>query len=83
MENIMKQIIASVLISFLLATGALAETCPAMMKQIDQMLAETKQLSSEQVKEIKALRAQGEEAFKEGNQEECQKLLSQAIELLG
>jgi hypothetical protein len=83
MENIMKQIIASILISFLLATGVLAETCPAMMIQIDQMLAETKQLSPEQVKEIKTLRIQGEQAFKEGNQEECQKLLSQAIELLG
>jgi len=47
------------------------------------MLAESKQLSAEQINEVKSLRAQGEEAYKEGNKEECQKLLSQALDLLG
>jgi hypothetical protein len=79
----MKKFLAYVVISFLFISIANAETCPNLIKQIDEMLAESKQLSAEQIKEVKSLRAQGEEAYKEGNKEECQKLLSQALDLLG
>ena len=79
----MKKFLAYVVISFLFISIANAETCPNVIKQIDEMLAESKQLSAEQIKEVKSLRAQGEEAYKEGNKEECQKLLSQALDLLG
>ena len=79
----MKKFLAYVVISFLFISIANAETCPNLIKQIDEMLAESKQLSAEQINEVKNLRAQGEEAYKEGNKEECQKLLSQALDLLG
>jgi hypothetical protein len=79
----MKKFLAYVVISFLFISIANAETCPNLIKQIDEMLAESKQLSAEQINEVKSLRAQGEEAHKEGNKEECQKLLSQALDLLG
>ncbi len=79
----MKKFLAYVVISFLFISIANAETCPNLIKQIDEMLAESKQLSAEQINEVKSLRAQGEEAYKEGNKEECQKLLSQALDLLG
>ena len=79
----MKKFLAYVVVSFLFISIANAETCPNLIKQIDEMLAESKQLSAEQINEVKSLRAQGEEAYKEGNKEECQKLLSQALDLLG
>ena len=79
----MKKFLAYVVISFLFISIANAETCPNLIKQIDEMLAESKQLSAEQINEVKSLRAQGEEAYKEGNKEECQKLLSQALDILG
>ena len=78
-----KHALIILLVSILFSTFAVAETCPNLIKQIDEMLAESKQLSAEQINEVKSLRAQGEEAHKEGNKEECQKLLSQALDLLG
>lgn len=78
-----KQALIILLVSILFSTFAVAETCPNLIRQIDEMLAESKQLSVEQINEVKSLRAQGEEAYKEGNKEECQKLLSQALDLLG
>jgi hypothetical protein len=52
------------------------------MKQIDQILEETKQLSKEQLNEIRQLRIQGEEAHKSGDHEESEKLLKEALQLL-
>ena len=71
-----------VLILFLFPTFAFAGSCPLLMKEIDQILEETKQLSQEQLNEIKQLRIQGEEAHKSGDHEESEKLLKEALQLL-
>jgi hypothetical protein len=79
----MKKFLVCMTIFFSSSATVFAETCPNLIKQIDELLAESKQLSAEQIKEVKILRIQGEEAHKEGNKEECEKLLSQALDLLG
>lgn len=79
----MNKAILLVLFYFLFSSSGMAETCPKLMQQIDEELAESKQLSANQIREIRSLRAQGEQAYKEGNKEDCQKLLSEAIDLLG
>jgi len=66
----------------LFPTFAFAGSCPLLMKEIDQILEETKQLSKEQLNEIRQLRIQGEEAHKSGDHEESEKLLKEALQLL-
>ena len=79
----MNKAILLVLFYFLFSSSGMAETCPKLMQQIDEELAESKQLSANQIREIRSLIAQGEQAYKEGNKEDCQKLLSEALDLLG
>ena len=79
----MNKAILLVLFYFLFSSSGMAETCPKLMQQIDEELEESKQLSANQIREIRSLRAQGEQAYKEGNKEDCQKLLSEALDLLG
>lgn len=71
-----------VLFLFLIPINSFAASCPALIKQVDNLLAETKQLSKEQLAEIKQLRNQGEEAHKTGDHKESEQLLKQALELL-
>ncbi|MCI5053736.1 MAG: hypothetical protein VW910_04620 [Pelagibacteraceae bacterium] len=52
------------------------------MKEIDNLLLETKQLSKDQLSEIKQLRAQGEQAHKSGDHKESEEMLKQALDLL-
>ena len=42
-----------------------------------------KQLSAEELKDIKSLRVQAEDALKNGDEEESEKLLKEALNLLG
>ena len=61
---------------------AYAGSCPLLMKEIDQLIEQSKQLSKEQLAEIKQLRQQGEEAHNQGDHKESEDLLKQALELL-
>jgi len=62
--------------------NAYADNCLNLIKQIDNLLSETKQLSKDQLSEIKQLRAQGEQAHKSGDHKESEEMLKQALDLL-
>ena len=51
---------------------------PTISKKIDNLLSQTKQLSKEQLSEIKKLRDGGHKAHKEGDHAESVKILKQA-----
>ena len=70
------------LIVFFAPNLAYAGSCPLLMKEIDQLIEQSKQLSKEQLAEIKQLRQQGEEAHNQGDHKESEDLLKQALELL-
>ena len=70
------------LILFLTSNLAYAGSCPLLMKEIDQIIEQSKQLSKEQLTEIKQLRQQGEEAHNQGDHKESEELLKQALNLL-
>ena len=65
-----------------LSFNAYAGNCLNLIKQIDNLLSETKQLSKDQLSEIKELRAQGEQAHKSGDHKESEEMLKQALDLL-
>ena len=69
--------------TLLISTSALAFHCPADMKKIDAALAANPQLSSEQMTEVKSLRAQGEELHKAGKHGESVETLAKAMQILG
>ena len=62
--------------------NAYAGNCLNLIKEIDNILLETKQLSKDQLSEIKQLRAQGEQAHKSGDHKESEEMLKQALDLL-
>lgn len=66
----------------LASTQALAFHCPADMKKIDEAMAKNPQLSSEQMSEVKMLRAKGEELHKAGKHQESVDTLGKAMKLL-
>lgn len=74
--------IAFFLIVFFASNLAYAGSCPLLMKEIDQLIEQSKQLSKEQLAEIKQLRQQGEEAHNQGDHKESEELLKQALVLL-
>jgi hypothetical protein len=79
----MKRILlAAVALSFL-ATPAFAMHCPKDMAKIDAALAANPQISAEQLAEVQALRAQGEEYHKAGQHQESVDTLAKAMEILG
>jgi len=71
-----------IILFLLIPTKSIAGSCPMLIKQVDSLLAESKQLSKEQLAEIKQLRNQGEEAHKAGEHKESEELLKQALDLL-
>jgi len=74
--------VAFFLIVFFASNLAYAGSCPLLMKEIDQLIEQSKQLSKEQLAEIQQLRQQGEEAHNQGDHKESEDLLKQALELL-
>ena len=74
--------IAFFLIVIFASNLAYAGSCPLLMKEIDQIIEQSKQLSKEQLIEIKQLRQQGEEAHNQGDHKESEELLKQALDLL-
>jgi len=65
------------------SSAAFAFHCPADMKKIDEALAKSPKLSTEQMAEVKKLRADGEASHKAGKHQESVDTLAKARKLLG
>lgn len=65
------------------SSAAFAFHCPADMKKIDDALAKNPKINSEQLAEIKKLRADGEASHKAGKHQESVDTLAKAMKLLG
>lgn len=73
-----------VLIAAMIAAPlAYAHNCPIQMKAIDEKLSSSSDISPEQAKKAKALRAEGERLHKEGKHDESMKVLQDAKKALG
>lgn len=73
----------SLMAALLLASGAaFAFHCPADMKKIDEAMSKNPQLSSQQMAEVKKLRADGEALHKAGKHQESLDTLGKAMKLL-
>ena len=66
-----------------LATATESVDVPAMLVQIDQLMASTKDLDEETKKLVAELRADGEKAHQDGKDEKAVEELTQALLLLG
>lgn len=64
------------------STTALAFHCPKDMKAIDEALAKNPKLTAAQMKEVKDLRAKGEEFHKAGKHQEAVDALGKAMKIL-
>lgn len=70
-------------VSMLFAAGtAMAFHCPKDMKAIDDALAKNPKLTEAQMKEVKELRAKGEEQHKAGKHQESVESLGKAKKIL-
>ncbi len=65
------------------AAPALAAQCPKDMAKIDAALAQSPQLSANQMTEVKGLRAGGEALHNGGKHQESVDTLAKAMEILG
>ncbi|HYH22127.1 MAG TPA: hypothetical protein VD995_26260 [Azospirillum sp.] len=63
--------------------SAFANSCPRHMKAIDEALAKNPQLTSQQMAEVKKLRADGESLHKAGKHAESEAALMKAEGMLG
>ena len=69
--------------TLMLATPALAHTCPKLMAKIDAAVAANPKLTPEQAAEVERLRDQGEDLHDSGNHEQSEIALRKAMEILG
>ena len=69
--------------ALLFCSAAFAHNCPNEMKAIDAKLATNPSLSAADLEKVKSLRAEGEQAHKEGKHDESMKALGDAKKLLG
>ena len=76
-----KSIIAG-LFAMALAGAVQANQCPADMKQIDAALAKNPELTSEQMEQVKQLRAEGEELHAAGKHDASMEALAKAKKIL-
>ena len=65
------------------STSAFAFHCPADMKKIDAALAKNPKLSTQQMKDVKKYRADGEALHKAGKHQESVDTLAKAMAILG
>jgi hypothetical protein len=79
----MKKTLVAGAFALLFSSTAFAFHCPADMKKIDEALAKNPELTSEQMTEVRALRAEGEELHKAGRHQESVDTLAKAMQLLG
>ncbi len=68
--------------TLVISTSALAFHCPADMKKIDAALATNPKLTSEQLSEVKKLRADGETMHKAGKHQDSVDTLGKAMKIL-
>jgi hypothetical protein len=68
--------------TLIISTSALAFHCPADMKKIDAALATSPKLNSEQLSEVKKLRADGETLHKAGKHQDSVDTLAKAMKIL-
>jgi len=66
----------------LISSAAFAFHCPADMKKIDEALAKSPKLTTEQMAEVKKLRADGESFHKAGKHQESVDTLAKAMKML-
>lgn len=78
----MKKSLFAGLFAMALSGAAFAFQCPTDMKKIDEALATNPQLSSEQLAEVKRLRAEGEKLHQAGQHDESVKTLAKAKKIL-
>jgi len=79
----MKRLLALATALLFASTTALAFHCPKDMKAIDEALAKNPKLTEAQMKEVKSLRAKGEEEHKAGKHQEAVDDLAKAMKILG
>ena len=72
----------AILALLMLSQIAFAHNCPNEMKAIDAELAATK-VAGVNLEKVKALRAEGEKAHKDGKHAESMKALGEAKKILG
>jgi hypothetical protein len=76
--------LSALAVALLFASGtAFAFHCPKDMQQIDEALAAKPKLSEAKLKEVKELRAKGEELHKAGKHKESVETLGAAKNVLG
>lgn len=68
--------------TLIISTSALAFHCPADMKKIDVALATNPKLTTEQLSEVKKLRAEGETLHKAGKHQDSVDALGKAMKIL-
>jgi hypothetical protein len=68
--------------ALLASSTAFAFHCPADMKKIDEALAKNPKLTTEQMAEVKKLRAEGETLHKAGKHQESVDALGKAMKML-
>ena len=69
--------------ALMFAAPVFAFHCPADMRKIDAALAENPALSSEQLEEVRKLRAEGEALHNAGRHQESVDTLAGALRILG
>ena len=79
----MKRIAIAAILTAVLAGPVLAGQCPVDMKKIDAALAASPQISTAQMAEVTALRAEGEAQHKSGQHGASVKTLAKAKGILG
>lgn len=78
----MKRLFALAAAMFFASSTAFAFHCPKDMKAIDDALAKKPKLTEAQMKEVKDLRAKGEEFHKAGKHQEAVDSLGKAMKIL-
>ncbi|HEY7688423.1 MAG TPA: hypothetical protein VH835_07005 [Dongiaceae bacterium] len=79
----MTRSILAAALALLIATPAFANSCPTKVKAIDEALAANPNVSAEQLAQVEKLRDQGEDLHESGNHAESEKVLQQAMDILG
>jgi hypothetical protein len=77
-----KRTIAAAILAISFGAPAFAFHCPADMAKIDAALAKNPPLTSEQLAEVKALRAEGETLHKAGDHTQSVEVLGKAMAIL-
>ena len=78
----MKKLIVMIVGMFLVTSSAYAKVCPKLWAQFDADLKTTK-ASAADVAKAKALRVEGEKLHKDGTHDKSEKILKDALKLIG